>query len=291
VSYPFVHSHVDLGAASGPRLAFVWHMAEGGGTVAYLAKSNPNGVSVHYVIERTGAIVQMLLETHMHSSINPSKLRLDDDPDQFYGYSAAHSVMGTWWSNPNHASIACEIEGFAAQGPNAQQQAAMARLWADVEARHPGIHSLGHRDFASYKPCPGGYLDWDELGGHGPPATDTTEDEMSLTAVKGEDWKATPDTGAPVRDKPDRTGGVIFARIAKGAIVRTIAEGSTSDGNNWRMSKVGGRLGWLLRIDLEPLMQGGDPAVARGLTDYIDRKLGATQTVTITGQGINVKGP
>ena len=92
MTYPFVPSFHDYGPAKGPRLAFLVHMAEGGGTVGYLSKRNPNGVSVHYVIERSGRIVQMLSERHMHTSIRPTAIRTTDDPDGFYGASAAKAA-------------------------------------------------------------------------------------------------------------------------------------------------------------------------------------------------------
>lgn len=173
MTYPFVQSYTDLGLRQGPVLAFVIHMAEGGGTVSYLSKQNPNGVSVHYVIERTGRIVQMLRESHMHSSIRTTAIRLTDDADGFFGRTAAVAVMGKWADTahtlgPNHASIAVEIEGFAASGPNADQAAALVKLVADLRTRYPSIGLLGHRDFASYKACPGRFIPWAALGGHGP---------------------------------------------------------------------------------------------------------------------------
>lgn len=181
MAYPFVSSYHDAGPAHGPRLAVVWHMAEGGGTVGYLHRENPNGVSVHYVIEYSGRVVQMLREDHMHTSINPALIRRTDDPNGFYGATVARDVLRSWWRNPNHATIGVEIEGFAKGGPNHWQHAAMAGLARDIQSRHPRIGNLGHRDFASYKACPGRAIDWPSLGGHG----SVTEDVMEgLTLVQ-----------------------------------------------------------------------------------------------------------
>ena len=172
MSYPYVQSYTDLGVRRGPILGFVVHMAEGGGTVGYLSRANPNGVSVHYVIERTGRIVQMLRETHMHSSIRTSDIRRTDDPDGFYGRTAAVGVLGEWADTrkslgPNHATIAVEVEGFAKDGPSPDAAAALVRLAQDLHGRYK-IGNLGHRDFADYKACPGKHIDWDSIGGHGP---------------------------------------------------------------------------------------------------------------------------
>lgn len=173
MTYPFVQSAVDLGPARGPRLALVVHMAEGGGTVGYLSRANPNGVSVHFVVERSGRTVQMLDLARIHSSLRSSAIRTTDDPDGLYGVTAARAVMGKWADTraslgPNHASIGLEIEGFARDGPNAAQGAALAALFADLAVKSPGIRALAHRDFASYKACPGKLIRWQDLGGHGP---------------------------------------------------------------------------------------------------------------------------
>lgn len=189
-SYPFTRSHVDLGLARGPRLAFLIHLAEGGNTVAYLSRPNPNGVSVHYVIERSGRTVQMLDLSRMHSSIRVSAIRTTDDPDGLYGATAARAVMGKWADlrhgtlGPNHASIAVEVEGFAKDGPNTSQRAALRELWADLRGRYPGIRALGHRDFTTQKACPGKLIGWEDFGGHGAakpepvPATPTVPPEL-----------------------------------------------------------------------------------------------------------------
>lgn len=187
---PFVASFVNRGTAKGPRLALVIHMAEGGNTVAYLARANPNGVSVHYVIERSGRTVQMLTHDRMHTSIRVSSIRTTDDPDGFYGATAARAVMGRWADTreslgPNHASIAVEVEGFADEGPNPRQDDALGQLWRELTAEYPDIRALGHRDFANYKVCPGREVDWSVVGGHGaeveipepPPTPPTVRDD------------------------------------------------------------------------------------------------------------------
>jgi len=184
MSYPFVASAVQAGTARGPRLALVVHMAEGGGTVGYLSRPNPNSVSVHFVVERTGRIVQMLRLDQMHTSIRASDIRTTNDADGFFGKTARQAVMGAWGTiattlGPNHASIACEVEGYALAGPTTVQMNALATLYADLVTKYPGIRSLGHRDFADYKACPGRKIDWTRIGGHGP----ATEEPVGTTTI------------------------------------------------------------------------------------------------------------
>jgi hypothetical protein len=82
------------------------------------------------------------------------------------------------------------MEGFASAGPNAIQRAAMRTLFDYLVSRYPDIRSLGHRDFADYKDCPGHRVPWDFVGGHGP---------------EGEDMKAITSTVPKLMDWPDGT--------------------------------------------------------------------------------------
>jgi hypothetical protein len=190
--YRFVQAANDYGVAKGPRLGITWHMAEGGGTVAFLAKANPRGVSVHFVVQGTGEVVQMLLLDHANGSINPQELRTTDDPTYArgdlritYGATAAREVLGVWARDPNSATIGVEIEGFAVNGPNTVQAAAMASLWGYLAGQYPGIRSLAHRDFADYKACPGHLIPWELLGGHG---KEPTLKSITTTVEKLIDW-------------------------------------------------------------------------------------------------------
>lgn len=224
MTYPFVSSFVQGTTARGPRKAVVWHMAEGGGTVGWLSGGNdPNGVSVHYVIEYTGRVVQMLSLSQMHTSIKPTAIRsTDDKPFDWrgtpivYGATAARAVMGDWANTaktlgPNHASIAVEFEGFASRGPNDKQKDAAALLWAYLADQYPGIRSLAHRDFQSYKACPGKFIPWEELGGHGPIIA-KDNDMPSFTILKDK-----PIGSLTLRADAD----IKYLRIRDGALIAT----------------------------------------------------------------------
>lgn len=195
MTYPFVPSYHDAGLRRGPIRGFCVHMAEGGGTVGYLSRANTNGVSVHYVIEYSGRTVQMLLESHMHTSIRirnadgSSAIRQGTGTDGF-GVANARAVLGDWYQTlttlgPNHATVAVEVEGFAAAGPNSAQVEALVRLAADVRSRNAATirGNTGHRDH-NVKACPGAFIPWDRLGGHGlyatTPPDPSTGDDMAL---------------------------------------------------------------------------------------------------------------
>lgn len=168
MSYAFTAAFHQYGLRKGPALAFLTHMAEGHGTVGYLSRQNPNGVSVHFVIESSGRIVQMLSLDAASGSVNPQLIRQDDDTDGFFGATAARAVLGDWHRDPNSAVISVEIEGFASLGPNVAQRQALAELAGYVRSQLPSIRgNLGHRDFARYKACPGRLIPWSSIGGHG----------------------------------------------------------------------------------------------------------------------------
>lgn len=174
MTYPWVAASLDYGPRKGPVKAFVVHMAEGGGTVGFLSRPNERGVSVHYVVEYTGRIVQMVLEGDASGSINPGDLRTTDDAVTF-GASVRKAVMGAWDYDPNSAVISVECEGFAKDGLNDRQKTALRVLIEDVRSRFPKMGLLGHRDFQDYKPCPGKLIPWTTFGGHGQPAIPTPE--------------------------------------------------------------------------------------------------------------------
>jgi len=176
-------------------------MAEGGGTAAWLAHLDGN--SSHYVVEYRGTIVQMVPELEWAGSLNPRLIRQDDDKPYTYGgeritygRSAARAALGLAPANdPNRYVIAIEIEGFAKIGPSAKQSRVLADLVNDIRRRRGVLPALGHRDFQSYKACPGHLIDWPRLGGHAarvayapppapPPAPTTEVDVLSFDTPK-----------------------------------------------------------------------------------------------------------
>lgn len=172
-------------------------MAEGGGTVSWLTR--PDGNSSHYVVEYDGRVVQMVPESLAAGSLNPNALRTGDDAAYSYlgesvryGRTAAVKILGTTgYSNPNAFVIAIEVEGYAATGPNSGERNGLNKLVADIRRRVGPLGVLGHRDFQSYKACPGHRIPWVDYGGHTskieapaptPPAT-TPEEVMKSFAV------------------------------------------------------------------------------------------------------------
>ena len=99
------------------------------------------------------------------------------------------------------------------------------------------------------------------------------EGNVRITAVKGEDWTPTKNasglSNGVLREVPDRTAPIV-GRIELGDVIRTIAEVSSLN-NNWRLTKKDGKTLFLLRSDFTPVVQGGDAAVDKALSDYIAR--------------------
>lgn len=104
----------------------------------------------------------------------------------------------------------------------------------------------------------------------------STEDTMTITRVKAEDWRANGTTAqtVPFRDTPDRAAPVT-SRAAAGEVVRTIAEVATAapaPNGDWRLTERAGKPAYAMRLDLTPLVQGGDPATDARLTALIARQ-------------------
>ncbi len=190
-TYPYTPARHDYGPGLVPRAILV-HMAEGGGTVGYLHRAPRRGVSVHFVVEHAGQVVQMLPLDHVSGSANPAlirgllrRVRPNDAPfvgydgeTITYGSAAARAVLGDGWRNPNRYCVSVEVEGWASDrrvdgeiipgGPNRDQRNALRRLYLDLRRRLPTLRgALGHRDLQAYKACPGRFIPWASLGGHG----------------------------------------------------------------------------------------------------------------------------
>lgn len=97
-------------------------------------------------------------------------------------------------------------------------------------------------------------------------------DDLDITAIKGEDWNLAGGVRRPYRSKPERTNAAIAGYIEPtDTPIRTIAE-VTANSNNWRTTKIGGKVIYLLRSDLTPVVPGGDPATDAALSSYIARE-------------------
>lgn len=169
MAYPFVAARYFTPHAIVEVRAVLWHMAEGYRTVGYLTHP-PSNNSAHFVIERTGRIVQMVKLTDASHS---ARVAIDpDDADAedcgIYSDDVSRAVLGTGWSDINRYLVAVEVEGFRADGPNTDQVDAIAALGEYLRAALPTIRgNLGHRDVQDYKGCPGCKFPWNRIGGHG----------------------------------------------------------------------------------------------------------------------------
>lgn len=222
VADSYAQAWYDYGAFRNPVLGFGIHMAEGGGTVGYLDRNGdppPRGVSVHFVIPYDGSIVQMLDVAHACGGLNPDDRSTNK---AYYGHDILVAVLGTFWTNPNAASIQIEIEGFAKDGPNAKQVAAVIRLVPELRKVHSTLRgAFGHADQTDTKGCPGTTTAMRDLfaaiGGHGR----WNADSMAL-AVNGGDRVLSSDYFREVvRDTYAyrSTNGDKLRAVAKGTIV------------------------------------------------------------------------
>lgn len=153
-TYPFVKAGApDYGARKGPALGLMLHMAEGGGTVGYLSRKPPRGVSVHAVCDVRGIVTQMLPWERASGSLNPADRSTDK---AYFGQQHLMDVLGSWWTDPNSAVLSMEIEGFAAKGPTKAQVDAAIAWGLDMRDRFPTLRgALGHADQTNTKGCPG----------------------------------------------------------------------------------------------------------------------------------------
>lgn len=175
--YPISPGLYSIPRAGREIRALLVHVAEGGGVVGYMSRPNRNKVTSEFACERSGRIVQLLdPRTQAGTTIRVSAIRRTDDPPYTQpggyivrpGWTVARAVLGSLWQDPNRACIAIEVEGFAATGPNLAQRRALV-LWArDMRAQYPTLRGIViHRDFASYKACPGKGIPLRNMGGHG----------------------------------------------------------------------------------------------------------------------------
>lgn len=169
MSYPFVAAGAPDYGKRKTTLALCYHMAEGGGTVGYLSRNPPRGVSVHAVCDVRGIVTQMLRWDRASGSLNPADRSSDK---AYFGHSTLVETLETWWTDPNSAVLSMEIEGFAVFGPNQAQVLAAIAWGLDMVSRFPSLRgAIGHADQTDTKRCPGSTPAmrqiFDGVGGHG----------------------------------------------------------------------------------------------------------------------------
>lgn len=239
MSYPFVKAGApSYGIRKGPALGLLYHMAEGGNTVAYLSHSGvPRGVSVHAVCDYSGRVTQMLNWEMASGSLNPRDTSSDKP---YFGHSHLVDVLGLYWNDPNSAVLSMEIEGFASRGPNPAQIDGAVAWGEDMKARFSALRgALGHADQTNTKACPGTStnmrLVFEGVGGHGlwHPQGGTQQPpvlEEPVSTFKPAPGRFAVPVGTPIFDAPN--GKAISTVQANSAYV------------NGMLTVLGGISGW-----------------------------------------------
>lgn len=179
MAFPFVKAKYFTLNGRDPKKVYapVYHMAQGGGTVSWLTHPN-NDNSSTLVVEYSGRVVQMVRIQDMDHSLHVNYDSDSRDAPDFDTYSLKHAATvlspatGATLLNSERVLpyiVSIEVEGFAGDGPNSKQIAALRDKVAPwIKASFPNVRgALGHRDFQDYKACPGGKFPWAEVGGHG----------------------------------------------------------------------------------------------------------------------------
>lgn len=161
--------------------AAVWHFAQGGGTDTWLLHPT-NDNSSHIVLKYDASIRQMV---SLHDASHSLHIDRPDGPpgpgdDGLFSLDSVQRVLGTGWANPNTQIVTIEIEGYAANGPSAEQRTTIQLLARYLESLFPNLKHLGHRDFQDYKPCPGPYIFNEVLPHAGRLTAITQETEVSV---------------------------------------------------------------------------------------------------------------
>ncbi len=178
--------------------------------------------------------------------------------------------------------LAGDWAAWKAAGIAATTDAKGAAIAAQVGAIEPDVRTIVDHHFISGRLKPSCWRPWADDPTGFPQARyldELAEEDMRITAIKGEDWKPGPPDAPkrrPIRNVPDRQFGTIVGYIEVGEIVRTIAE-LEANGERWRLTERAGNAGYLLRSDLDPLVPGGAAEVDAELTAYIARQKRPTE--------------